>query len=73
MIYRDFIIERHEWAGWQFTHKEYDGPEDARIGTASSFIDARCQVDEMIEGIEAGTFKTYKPMEAWSGGFAENH
>lgn len=72
MTYRNYIIEKDNY-GWQFHHVDYDGPEDTRIGTGSSYIDARCQVDEMIEALETGEKKAFKEMEAWSGGIAGNH
>lgn len=72
MIYKNFNIEEDNY-GWQYSHVEYDGPEDSRIGTAKSFVAAMCEVDEMIEGLESGELKAYKPMEAWSGGIADNH
>lgn len=73
MEYRGFKIEKDPHSGWKYVHKEYDGPEDTRIGTASSFVEARCQIDEMIEGLESGELKGAREMEAWSGGIADNH
>jgi hypothetical protein len=34
---------------WQFAHEDYDGPEDSRIGTASSLEGAMAEIDEMLE------------------------
>lgn len=33
---------------WEFVHVDYDGPEDSRIGTASSVDAAKEEIDEQI-------------------------
>lgn len=47
--YRDFDIEPYiNCPGWEwiYAHKDYDGPEDNRVGTASSFDKAMTAVDD---------------------------
>jgi len=72
ITYRNFNIEKGDY-GWNYTHVNYDGPEDTRIGTAKTFANAMSEVDEMIYLLESGELKVYRPMEAWSGGIADNH
>lgn len=36
---------------WQFIHKDYDGPEDDRIGLAASIDDCKAEIDCQIEEI----------------------
>jgi hypothetical protein len=72
MIYREFKIE-HDGYAYLYSHVEYDGPEDSRIGHAKNVEAAKEDIDEMIDMLESGELKAYKPMEAWSGGIAENH
>jgi hypothetical protein len=43
--YRDFNIEHNGWA-YIYSHKEYDGPEDRRCGSASSIEEAKDNIDE---------------------------
>ena len=38
-------IRSHDW---EFVHVDYDGPEDSRIGTASSVDAAKSEIDEQI-------------------------
>lgn len=34
---------------WRYVHKEYDGPEDRRIGAAASYEDAVERIRETME------------------------
>lgn len=34
---------------FEFNHKDYDGPEDRRLGTGKTIEDCRQQIDEQIE------------------------
>jgi hypothetical protein len=43
--YRDFNIDHNGWA-YIYSHKEYDGPEDKRCGSADSIEDAKDSIDE---------------------------
>jgi len=49
--YRDYVISHTPQPytrglfGFQFTYKDYDGPEDSRIGSAESVDDAKNQID----------------------------
>lgn len=52
--YRDYRIERSDApafvrdAQFQFTHAEYDGPEDRRCGFGRDEADCRAQIDDLI-------------------------
>jgi hypothetical protein len=52
-FYRGYRIDYYQppipWRGadWQFTHKDYDGPEDSRCGHAASYAEACAAIDEM--------------------------
>jgi hypothetical protein len=50
MEYRDYIIQPHSYFGghFEFVHKEYDGPEDRRIGHGSTVQDCKQQIDDII-------------------------
>ena len=45
-LYRDFIIDLHDWAGFQAVHVDYDGPEDSRAFTGRSRAEIVEQIDE---------------------------
>lgn len=53
--YRNFLIHHepppipYRGADWQFRHKDYDGPEDGRCGTAPSLEEAKARIDELEE------------------------
>lgn len=52
--YRDFEIRltgyRHpSWSRFEFTHIEFDGPEDNRHGHGESLMDCLEQIDEIID------------------------
>jgi hypothetical protein len=59
-VYRDYKITRSSY-GWEYTHKDYDGPEDHRLGTVGSIEKAKAAIDEYIqENEEADTTIPYK-------------
>jgi hypothetical protein len=37
---------------WQYTHKDYDGPEDPRIGHAESLEAAKSDIDDLVIDLE---------------------
>lgn len=45
-IYRDFIVDLHDWAGWQAVHVDYDGPGDNRAFTGRTRAEIVEQIDE---------------------------
>lgn len=45
--YRDHNIDP-AYVGWQFTHIDYDGPEDRRSGHGDSIRDCKEQIDEQL-------------------------
>lgn len=47
MTYREFNIEHNGWA-YIYSHKEYDGPEDRRIGSAFTIEEAKQEIDDYI-------------------------
>ena len=47
--YRDFEIEESVGMGWQWVHKDYDGPEDNRAGTEMTFVGCLRAVDEFLD------------------------
>lgn len=46
--YKDFIIYPSDGLvfGWEFVHKDYDGPEDGRCGHTNSLQEAKDEIDE---------------------------
>lgn len=56
--YRDFVIVFDpppigtRVADWQWSHKDYDGPEDNRLGHSPTLEKAKADIDEMIELLE---------------------
>ena len=44
--YKGYSIERCP-VGWQYTHKDYDGPEDKRHGTAKTVDLCMDDIDEL--------------------------
>lgn len=34
---------------WEFSHEDYDGPEDKRNGTGGSVADCQDQIDDQID------------------------
>lgn len=44
-LYRDFVIS-HSWIGWQWVHKDYDGPDDRRAGTERNLVDCFKAIDD---------------------------
>lgn len=52
LVYRDFVItvaESYTRQGFQFTHVDYDGPEDNRTGFANNVSVAKQLIDSYIE------------------------
>lgn len=49
VVYRDFEVDRHDWAGFQYVHKDYDGPEDNRAGTERTAEDCYWSIDEFYD------------------------
>lgn len=71
MIHKGYEITNE---GWMFVAvpPDYDGPEDGRIIIGNSIKECIESIDEQEEEIADGaTFR--REMEAFSGGFAENH
>lgn len=48
MTYREFNIEHNGWA-FIYSHKEYDGPEDKRCGSAKTIEEAKEYINEYYE------------------------
>jgi hypothetical protein len=47
--YRGWVIEPYylpQYARFSFTHKDYDGPEDGRHGTADTIDECKYEIDE---------------------------
>jgi hypothetical protein len=44
--YRDFNIDASSAWGYVYSHVEYDGPEDRRIGSARTLEQAKAEVDD---------------------------
>lgn len=44
--YRGYIVEPHWFFGWQYVHKDYDGPEDNRAGHENTYEDCLVAIDE---------------------------
>jgi len=65
ITYRDYEIERSgaPQFPYEFAHKDFDGPEDKRIGNARTEEDAKRQIDEQIEDSESRTALPNKPMK----------
>lgn len=56
--YRDFeirpsLVSYMAASDWTYTHKDYDGPEDARHGHAGSVEEAKAEIDEWHSEREA--------------------
>jgi hypothetical protein len=49
VIYRDFEIWPDENWGFMWSHVDYDGPEDHRIGTGDTVGDCKVKIDEYLE------------------------
>jgi hypothetical protein len=49
VTYRDFSIEPHDHAGWQWVHTDYDGPEDNRAGTETTWVGCLRAIDEFLD------------------------
>jgi hypothetical protein len=52
VLYRDFEIRPSDW-GFTWSHVEYDGPEDRRIGTNDTVGACKVDIDELLEEQEA--------------------
>lgn len=54
--YRDYIISHHSTVRtgqvWEYAHKDYDGPEDRRIGWAGTIDEAKGDIDAIYEDAE---------------------
>lgn len=47
-IYRDYTISPSNFFNYEFSHKDYDGPEDNRCGYAKTLEEALDTIDEQI-------------------------
>ena len=73
--YRDFDIgptsgtecipdRQHDWC---WSHKDYDGPEDFRIGTAASPDDCRAAIDEWYAEYDGASCPSCGKPYVWTG------
>jgi hypothetical protein len=68
--YRNYTIEKSEYAQYDWCHDDYDGPPNPRCGLAKSVEDAKQQIDDLEDWIADGWW----PEESsWQLPFAENH
>ena len=51
VTYRSFVVEPNDLMPgyWQYVHVNYDGPEDNRAGTETTFEDCLIAIDERFE------------------------
>ena len=48
--YRGYLIEPSAtWNRFVFSHKDYGGPGDSRLGDGFSVMDCKCQIDDQID------------------------
>lgn len=45
-LYRDYIISCSSFFGYEFSHKDYDGPEDFRCGHEKTLEEVLANIDE---------------------------
>jgi hypothetical protein len=64
--YREYIIEPHSYLSlsYQFAHKEYDGPEDRRVGFGKTIADCKQQIDDYIFENTSYEVKLIEPFKA---------
>lgn len=63
LTYRDFEIHPHShWPGhqWMWSHKDYDGLEDRRLGTAPTIEQAIRDIDEWYETDELEIARSFE-------------
>lgn len=52
VVYRDYEVDHHfVGMGFQYVHKDYDGPEDNRAGTENSAEDCFRAIDEALDDV----------------------
>lgn len=47
-LYQDYTISYSNFFGYEFSHKDYDGPEDSRCGHEKTLEEALDIIDEQI-------------------------
>lgn len=52
-LYRGYKIEKNPFTWmddeWMFSHEDYEGPTDNRMGTAASVEDCKAEIDSQVE------------------------